>query len=140
MTAGIARSGGWFTLVDRVNQYADLFARIGASPQASGAILSGPPGQAGKSMLARAVAGECGAHIEIVSGPSLLSKWMDETEAALRGIFERARQHTLAIVLFNEIDWAMSRSAADTHHQKSMVTQLLTLLDGLLAKNHAIPT
>ena len=112
-------------------KHADLFALIGARPQAHGAILAGPPGT-GKSLLARAVAGECGAHIEIVSGPSLLSKWVGETEAALRTIFERAREHAPAIVLFDEIDClGMSRAAADAHHQKSMVTQLLTLLDGL---------
>jgi len=93
--------------------------------------LAGPPGT-GKSLLARAVAGECGAHIEVVSGPSLLSKWVGETEAALRVIFERAREHAPAIVLFDEVDClGMSRAAADAHHQKSMVTQLLALLDGL---------
>ena len=118
-------------MVELPLKHADLFARIGASPRAQGAILAGPPGT-GKSLLARAVAGECGAHIEIVSGPSLLSKWVGETEAALRVIFERAREHAPAIVLFDEIDClGMSRATADAHHQKSMVTQLLTLLDGL---------
>jgi len=118
-------------LVELPLKHADLFARIGASPRAQGAILAGPPGT-GKSLLARAVAGECGAHIEVVSGPSLLSKWVGETEAALRVIFERARKHAPAIVLFDEVDClGMSRAAADAHHQKSMVTQLLALLDGL---------
>ena len=118
-------------LVELPLRHADLFARIGASPRAQGAILAGPPGT-GKSLLARAVAGECGAHIEIVSGPSLLSKWVGETEAALRGIFERAREHAPAVILFDEIDClGLSRAAADAHHQKSMVTQLLALLDGL---------
>ena len=118
-------------MVDLPLKHADLFARIGASPRAQGAILAGPPGT-GKSLLARAVAGECNAHIEIVSGPSLLSKWVGETEAALRVIFERAREHAPAIVLFDEVDClGMSRAAADAHHQKSMVTQLLALLDGL---------
>jgi len=118
-------------LVELPLKHADLFALIGARPRAQGAILAGPPGT-GKSLLARAVAGECNAHIEIVSGPSLLSKWVGETEAALRIIFERAREHAPAIVLFDEIDClGMSRAAADAHHQKSMVTQLLALLDGL---------
>ncbi|MBC8424811.1 AAA family ATPase, partial [bacterium] len=118
-------------LVELPLRHADLFARIGASPRAQGAILAGPPGT-GKSLLARAVAGECGAHIEVVSGPSLLSKWVGETEAALRGIFERAREHAPAVILFDEIDClGASRASADAHHQKSMVTQLLALLDGL---------
>jgi len=118
-------------LVELPLKHADLFARIGASPRAHGAILAGPPGT-GKSLLARAVAGECSAHIEVVSGPSLLSKWVGETEAALRGIFERAREHAPAVILFDEIDClGASRAAADAQHQKSMVTQLLALLDGL---------
>ena len=118
-------------LVELPLKHADLFARIGASPRAHGAILAGPPGT-GKSLLARAVAGECGAHIEVVSGPSLLSKWVGETEAALRGIFERAREHAPAVILFDEIDClGLSRGSADAQHQKSMVTQLLALLDGL---------
>jgi SpoVK/Ycf46/Vps4 family AAA+-type ATPase len=118
-------------LVELPLRHADLFARIGASPRAQGAILAGPPGT-GKSLLARAVAGECGAHIEVVSGPSLLSKWVGETEAALRGIFERAREHAPAVILFDEIDClGVSRATADAQHQKSMVTQLLALLDGL---------
>ena len=51
-------------------------------------------------MLARAVAGECGAHVEIVSGPALLSKWVGESEGALRGVFERARELAPTVVLF----------------------------------------
>jgi len=118
-------------LVELPLRHADLFARIGASPRAQGAILAGPPGT-GKSLLARALAGECGAHIEVVSGPSLLSKWVGETEAALRGIFERAREHAPAVILFDEIDClGASRAAVDAQHQKSIVTQLLALLDGL---------
>jgi len=118
-------------LVELPLRHADLFATIGAAPQAHGAVLAGPPGT-GKTLLARAVAGECNAHIEFVSGPSLLSKWVGETEAALRGIFDRARKNAPSIVLFDEIDcMGMSRAAADAHHQKSMVTQLLALLDGV---------
>ena len=118
-------------LVELPLKHAELFARIGSAPRAHGAILAGPPGT-GKSLLARAVAGECGAHIEVVSGPSLLSKWVGETEAALRAIFERAREHAPAVILFDEIDClGLSRGSADAQHQKSMVTQLLALLDGL---------
>ena len=118
-------------MVELPLRHADLFAGIGASPKAHGAILAGPPGT-GKTLLARAVAGECGAHIEIVSGPSLLSKWVGETEETMRMLFERARENAPSIVLFDEIDClGMSRGAAEAHHEKSMVTQLLTLLDGI---------
>jgi len=55
-----------------------------------------------------------------------------ETEAALRGIFERAREHAPSVILFDEVDClGASRATADAHHQKSMITQLLALLDGL---------
>ncbi len=112
-------------------KYADLFQRIGAKPQAGGVILAGPPGT-GKTLLARAVAGECDAHIESVSGPELLSKWVGATEEALRTIFERAREFSPSIILFDEIDsLAVSRGSADAQYQKNMVTQLLALLDGL---------
>ncbi len=112
-------------------KYADIFYRIGAKPQAGGVILAGPPGT-GKTLLARAVAGECDAHIESVSGPELLSKWVGDTEEALRTIFERARDLSPSVILFDEIDsLAVSRSSADAQYQKSMVTQLLALLDGL---------
>ena len=99
------------------------------TPQTGGVILAGPPGT-GKTLLARAVAGECEAHIESVSGPELLSKWVGQTEAALRAIFERAKDLAPSVILFDEIDClAVSRGNADAQYQKNMVTQLLTLLD-----------
>lgn len=118
-------------LVELPFKHGDLFARIGAKPKAHGIILAGPPGT-GKSLLARAMAGECGAHLEIVSGPELLSKWVGETEEALRDIFERAKKLAPSVVIFDEVDClASSREAADSQYQRSMVTQLLALLDGL---------
>ena len=118
-------------LIELPLKYAELFTRIGAKPKAGGVILAGPPGT-GKTLLARAVAGECDAHIESVSGPELLSKWVGETESALRSIFERAKTLAPSVILFDEIDClAISRGSADAQYQKSMVTQLLALLDGL---------
>jgi hypothetical protein len=87
-------------LVELPIKHADLFLRIGAKPIGHGIILAGPPGT-GKTLLARAVAGECGAHIEIVNGPALLSKWVGETEAALRDVFARAQEFAPAVVLFD---------------------------------------
>ena len=92
---------------------------------------SRPPGT-GKTLLARAVAGECGAHVEIVSGPSLLSKWVGESESALRTIFERARELAPSVILFDEIDaLAPRRGESVAQHDVSLVAQLLVLLDGL---------
>jgi len=118
-------------LIELPLRHADLFHRIGAKPIGHGIILAGPPGT-GKTLLARAVAGECGAHIEIVNGPALLSKWVGETEAAIRDVFERAQKFAPAVILFDEIDSiAPSRSAESAQHQVSVVAQLLVLLDGI---------
>jgi transitional endoplasmic reticulum ATPase len=115
-------------------KHADLFIRIGTKPSGHGIILAGPPGT-GKTLLARAVAGECGAHIEIVNGPALLSKWVGETEAAIRDVFERAQKFAPAVILFDEIDSiAPSRSAESAQHQVSTVAQLLVLLDDIEAR------
>jgi hypothetical protein len=118
-------------LIELPLKHADIFLRIGAKPSGHGIILAGPPGT-GKTLLARAIAGECGAHIEIVNGPALLSKWVGETEAAIRDVFERAQKFAPAVILFDEIDAiAPSRSAESAQHQVSTVAQLLVLLDGI---------
>jgi AAA+ superfamily predicted ATPase len=118
-------------LVELPLKYADLFERIGAKPQAGGILLGGPAGT-GKTLLARAVAGECNAHVEIVSGPALLSKWVGESEAGLRAVFERARALAPAVILFDEVDsLAPRRNGGSAPHDVSLVAQLLVLLDGL---------
>jgi AAA+ superfamily predicted ATPase len=114
-------------------RHAALFERVGIRG-GGGILLYGPPGN-GKTLLAKAVAGETNAHIETVSGPEILSKWVGESERALRAVFERARQHAPSVVLFDEIDAiAPARDAADAIHQKILVSQLLVLLDGLEAR------
>jgi SpoVK/Ycf46/Vps4 family AAA+-type ATPase len=80
-------------------RHANLFVRIGGRAPCSRHHPRPPPGT-GKTLLASAVAGECGAHIEIVNGPALLSKWVGETEAALRAVFARSRKLAPAVILF----------------------------------------
>ncbi|MHB1458433.1 MAG: AAA family ATPase [Armatimonadota bacterium] len=122
-------------MIELPMRHAHLFEAVGVSPRPGGIILAGPPGT-GKTLLARAVAGECGAHLEIISGPELLSPYVGATEQALRDVFERAAKNAPSVILFDEIDSiAPSRATADAHHQQSMVTQLLTLLDGLESRN-----
>ncbi|MBW2531727.1 MAG: ATP-binding protein, partial [Deltaproteobacteria bacterium] len=115
-------------------RHSDLFEAVGIAP-ASGLLLHGPPGT-GKTMLARAVATECGAHVEQVSGPELLSRWVGGSEQALRDVFDCARAHAPSVIVFDEID-AIAPARDDTglqQHHRSVVAQLLVLLDGLEAR------
>ncbi len=111
-------------------RYPEMFERVGV-PTKVGILLHGPPGT-GKTLLAQAVAGECKAHLETVSGPEILSKWVGQSEAALRAMFDRARRLAPSVVLLDEID-AISpmRDRALHVHEVTLVSQLLTILDGL---------
>ena len=123
--------------VEAVRDYAELplkhpelFQRIGVRP-GRGILLWGPPGN-GKTLLARAVAGESAAHIEVISGPEVLSKWVGEGEQRLREVFQRAARLAPSVVLMDELDAvAGSRDGADSRHLRELVSQLLVLLDGL---------
>ena len=118
-------------LIELPMQHAAYFAALGATPRPGGVILAGPPGT-GKTLLARAVAAECGAHLEVIAGPEILSQWVGGSEQALRDVFTRAQQATPSLILIDELDSiAPSRSRADAQHQQSLVAQLLVLLDGL---------
>jgi transitional endoplasmic reticulum ATPase len=77
------------------------------------------------------VAAECGAHLETIAGPEILSQWVDGSEQALRDVFARAALHQPSLVIIDELgSIAPSRSRADAQHQQSLVAQLLVLLDG----------
>ncbi len=97
-----------------------------------GILLFGPPG-CGKTLLAKAVATESGANFIAVRGPEILSKWVGESEKAIRQIFRRARQVSPAVVFFDEIDSiAPARgSRFDSGVTDRIVNQLLTELDGI---------
>lgn len=108
-----------------------VFKRMGVRPP-RGILLYGPPGT-GKTLLAKAVAKESEANFILVNGPSLLSKWVGESEKAVREIFRKARQTAPTILFFDEIDSLASRrnSASDSKVDERVVNQMLTEMDGL---------
>jgi transitional endoplasmic reticulum ATPase len=113
-------------------QNPEAFTRLGVTAP-KGVLLYGPPGT-GKTLLAKAVATESGANFISVKGPEVLSKWVGESEKAVRKIFAKARQVAPSIVFFDEIDAiAAQRSGMDTgsNSDARVVNQILTEMDGM---------
>ena len=112
-------------------KHPDAFKRVGVRPP-RGVLLYGAPGT-GKTMLAKAVANESKSNFILVKGPQLLSKWVGESEKAVREIFKKARQVAPTIIFFDEIDSLAPRRSAssDTHVSERVVNQMLTEMDGL---------
>ena len=113
-------------------KYPELFKHMDAKPP-KGILLYGPPGT-GKTLLAKAVANESEANFISVKGPELLSKWVGESERAVREIFRKARQAAPSIIFFDEIDAiapVRGGGYGDSHVTERVISQLLTELDGL---------
>ncbi|MFB6162490.1 MAG: AAA family ATPase [Halococcoides sp.] len=110
-------------------QYGPLFEATDTDPP-SGVLLYGPPGT-GKTLLVRALAGETDANVIHVAGPELLDRYVGESEAAVREIFDRARQTAPAIVFVDELD-AIASQRGGAEVTDRVVSQLLTELDGLV--------
>jgi transitional endoplasmic reticulum ATPase len=107
----------------------DKFAKMGIRPS-RGALLYGPPGT-GKSLLAKALATESNANIIAVRGPEVLSKWVGESEKAIREIFRKAKASSPCIVVFDELD-SLARPRAhedDVLGNERVLSQILTEMD-----------
>ncbi|AOA62821.1 ATPase of the CDC48/PAS1/SEC18 (AAA) family [Komagataella phaffii CBS 7435] len=109
----------------------DLFTNFGITPP-RGILLHGPPGT-GKTMLLRAVANEENAHVLTINGPSVISKYLGETESTIRDMFREAELYQPSIIFIDEIDaLAPSRNSDDAGETESrIVASLLTLMDGM---------
>ncbi len=108
----------------------EAFEKMGIRPP-RGILLYGPPGT-GKTLLAKAVATESEANFISVKGPEILSKWVGESERAIREIFQKARQAAPCVVFIDEIDAIAGMRGTDvTHVTDRVVNQLLTEMDGI---------
>ena len=113
-------------------KYPEVFSKAGASPP-RGILLFGPPGT-GKTLLAKAVATESEANFISIKGPEILSKWVGESERAIREVFRKARTAAPAIIFFDEIDAiapVRGGGYGDSHVTERVISQLLTELDGI---------
>jgi transitional endoplasmic reticulum ATPase len=113
-------------------KHKEEFKKLGVKPP-KGVLLYGPPGT-GKTLLAKAVAKEAESNFISIKGPELLSKWVGESEKAVREVFKKARQASPTIIFFDEIDSIAPRRNASNDDGKTterVVNQLLTEMDGL---------
>ena len=124
-------------IVELPLRYSRIFERLGIlAPK--GVLLYGPPGT-GKTLLARAVAAESRVHFIHLNGPEIMRKFYGESEAKLREVFEEAARHAPAILFIDEIDAvAPKRTEVIGDVEKRVVAQLLSLMDGFVARGQVI--
>ncbi|HVR27757.1 MAG TPA: AAA family ATPase [Candidatus Polarisedimenticolia bacterium] len=124
-------------IVELPLKYSRIFERLGIlAPK--GVLLYGPPGT-GKTLLARAVAAESRVHFIHLNGPEIMRKFYGESEAKLREVFEEAARHAPSILFIDEIDAvAPKRTEVVGEVEKRVVAQLLSLMDGFVARGQVI--
>jgi transitional endoplasmic reticulum ATPase len=124
-------------MVELPLRHPELFERLGIEPP-KGVLLYGPPG-CGKTLLARAVATESEANFISINGPELVSKYVGESEERLREVFREAEENAPSIIFIDEIDAiAPKREEVSGEVERRMVSQLLTLMDGLKKRGEVI--
>ena len=118
-------------------KHPELFQHVGIEPP-KGVLLYGPPGT-GKTLIAKAVANEAGAHFTAINGPEIMSKYYGESEEKLRQIFKEAEENAPSIIFIDELDTlAPKREEVTGDVEKRLVSQLLTLMDGLKGRGQII--
>jgi transitional endoplasmic reticulum ATPase len=112
-------------------KFPDKFEKMSIRPP-RGILLYGPPGT-GKTLIAKAVANESSANFISIRGPQLLSKWVGESEKAIREVFKKARQVSPSIVFLDELDAIAPIRGTEFGSKTSerVINQLLTELDGI---------
>ncbi|CAH9105362.1 unnamed protein product [Cuscuta epithymum] len=118
--------------VEWPQKHQEAFKRIGTRPP-TGVLMFGPPG-CSKTLLARAVASEAGLNFLAVKGPELFSKWVGESEKAVRALFAKARANAPSIIFFDEIDGlavVRGKESDGVSVADRVMSQLLVELDGL---------
>eukprot|EP01087_Luapelamoeba_hula_P011688 TRINITY_DN320_c0_g1_i1.p1 TRINITY_DN320_c0_g1~~TRINITY_DN320_c0_g1_i1.p1 ORF type:complete len:816 (+),score=162.07 TRINITY_DN320_c0_g1_i1:72-2450(+) len=124
-------------LVELPLRHPTLFKSIGVKPP-KGILMYGPPG-CGKTLIARAIANETGSFFFVINGPEIMSKLAGESESNLRKAFEEAEKNSPAIIFIDEIDSiAPKREKTNGEVERRIVSQLLTLMDGLKSRAHII--
>jgi transitional endoplasmic reticulum ATPase len=116
----------------------ERFTRLGIQPP-KGILLQGPPG-CGKTLLARAVATESEANFISIRGPEIFSKWVGESEKAIRETFRRARLAAPSLIFFDEFDSLVPNRGGgdDSGVTERVISQLLTEIDGLLSLQNIV--
>jgi transitional endoplasmic reticulum ATPase len=113
-------------------KYSDVFKKFSTNPP-KGILLYGAPGT-GKTLLAKAVANESGVNFISVKGPSLISKYVGESERAIREVFKTAKQSSPTILFFDEIDAMVpirGSGSTDAHVTERVISQFLAEMDGI---------
>jgi len=124
-------------MIELPMRHPELFEKLGVEAP-KGVLMYGPPG-AGKTLLAKAVAGETNSHFISLSGPEIMGKYYGESEERLREIFKQAEENAPSIIFIDEIDSiAPKREEVTGEVEKRVVSQLLTLMDGMKSRGKVV--
>ncbi|MBU2615833.1 MAG: CDC48 family AAA ATPase [Nanoarchaeota archaeon] len=124
-------------MVEIPMKHPEIFQKLAIEPP-KGVLLHGPPGT-GKTLLAKAVANESEANFILLNGPEIMSKFYGESEKKIRDIFEEAEKTAPTIIFIDEIDAiAPKREEVMGEVERRVVSQLLTMMDGLKSRGKVI--